>query len=558
LLLAALDLILTVITYSDILYYRQFRELPSVTALELLGEAWQVRSALKNLVQPLELIAFLSVPFFLLLAFLPGRISSRLAPGSLRSALFYSVLGILCLGISAYRSRGALQTHEYMGATWTARYLGFGVFHGTDIARYLSRKSASLKDREDAVNTARSWFAERERRLPSDTSTGSGAGARDWNVFVLQVESLQTFVIGASIDGQEITPNLNRLVGRSLYFPNTYTQIARGGTADASLMVNCSLYPTDPEIVYISYAANRFYCLPRIFRDRGYSATALEAVAPDFYNFAGAYRQMGYERFLSKWDFKHDREIGYVLSDGSMLRQSVEKLNQSKSPYFAFITTMTSHTPFEGPGLPHKLRLGKLEGTVLGGYLHAIHYVDSAIGEFVEGLERRGELAKTVLVFYGDHAGVHRGNSNLDQWLEIPSDDEARWQLLERNIPLISYTPDTTLAGRRDKVAGQIDIAPTLLDLLGFEDTGAPFMGRSLLASGEGLVSFANGSAVTDHHLYLSERVTVPPGCFARDSGIPDPLTSCSSARDETERALAISRSIIELDLIEKVRNYRN
>ena len=83
-------------------------------------------------------------------------------------------------------------------------------------------------------------FEVKKENLPNNEYFARSKGK---NLIYIQVESLENFVIGQKINGKEITPNLNKLVQSSLYFPNTFEQVNEGTSSDADLMVNTSMLP---------------------------------------------------------------------------------------------------------------------------------------------------------------------------------------------------------------------------------------------------------------------------------------------------------------------------
>ncbi|PIB65619.1 hypothetical protein AOA60_03020, partial [Pseudomonas sp. 2822-17] len=67
--------------------------------------------------------------------------------------------------------------------------------------------------------------------------------AKDMNVVVVSLESVESFVIGETMNGEEITPFLNELIEDSFYFENFYYQTGQGKTSDAEFLINNSSYP---------------------------------------------------------------------------------------------------------------------------------------------------------------------------------------------------------------------------------------------------------------------------------------------------------------------------
>lgn len=547
LILASLvDLVSSALLYVDLLYYRQFRELPTISSLSLIDELLDVRTSVTILLRPLDLFYFLSclIPL-VFLAFIRFTPNSWTASRP-RAALNQMIAGAMLIAVAVIGSWTSVTSRDYLGGTWLARHLGTPIFHTIDIYKIAVRSLRLKVDRESVRLESQAWFRT-YKEAPAATVAGSLRPKR--NLMVLQVESLQTFVVGFSIEGQEITPALNKIAKNSLYFPNSFAQISRGGTADANFLANCSLLPTDPEIVYIDYAGNDYSCLPEILRSHNFDTSTSQPVPPDCYNFSNAFRQIGFSRFYDKWDFRRDLEIGHRLSDGSLFRQTLERIAAGPRPFFSYITTTTSHTPFVGKNLPHTLRLGPLEGSVVGNYLHAIHYTDAQIGKLFDELDKQDLLDATTIVIFGDHAGVHRENSNISQVLSIPPDDEIGWQLAERMIPIIIKTSNVSVPRTFQKVAGQWDIPPTVLQLLGIPSLNSPFMGSDLLESASGFVPLANGSAVSDELFFLSEAAQQLPQCYERESRKPVELSRCERLRTDAAEATRISRLMIEANL---------
>ena len=108
--------------------------------------------------------------------------------------------------------------------------------------------------------------------------------AKGKNLIIVQVEALQQFVIDKTVMGQEITPNLNKLIKSSAYFNNYFYQIAAGGTSDAEFMSNNSLYPAPSGAAFFFYANNNYLSLPKALVKNGYETAALNGYYETFWN----------------------------------------------------------------------------------------------------------------------------------------------------------------------------------------------------------------------------------------------------------------------------------
>lgn len=347
-------------------------------------------------------------------------------------------------------------------------------YHGFDIEFYKSKnKTLTNEDKKEIEN----WFDDNKEDLPDNNYKGMLKGK---NVIALQVESLENFVINQKVYGQEITPNLNKLLSNSLYFNNIHEQNNNGTSSDCDLMVNASVLPIRENTTVFSYPWTKYNTLENILEGKGYTTMSTHAEPPGNWNWTEMHKSYGAEQILDEGEFNQDEIIGLGLSDESYLKQVAEKLKDEKQPYYAFMTTLTSHGPFDMPEDKKYLKLPKeLDDNMLGKYFQAVRYTDEAIGKYIEQLDKEGLLDNTVIMIYGDHCGVHKfyeqdiTNSPLEgDW----------WKDNERKIPYIIYSKDLK-PEVISKAGGQIDFKPTILYLLGadrseFENNS---MGRVLV-----------------------------------------------------------------------------
>src|SRR5262249_3059512 len=152
------------------------------------------------------------------------------------------------------------------------------------------------------------------------------------------------------------------------------------------------------------------------------------------------------------------------------------------------------------PAVHKTLKLGALEGTSFGNYLHTMHFFDEAFHTFEQALAYDGLGGRSVLVVFGDHDAGFTRTPELASAMDIGSSDAA-WQLNDR-IPWFVRTPRGELAGKySDMPAGQTDFAPTLLALIGIDPAPFPYIGRNLLGSpGDPPLVRPYGDWLDSHH----------------------------------------------------------
>lgn len=190
------------------------------------------------------------------------------------------------------------------------------------------------------------------------------------------------------------------------------------------------------------------------------------------------------------------------ISDNSFFKQSIEKINSLKDPYFTFLTTLSSHYPFEDNSLS-SFNSGEYEGSFLGNYFKSINYTDRAIGKFLESLSKEGTLEDSIIVIYGDHYAIPKDKGeDLSKFLNIDTSDSVNFDLLQK-VPLLIHFPKGDFKGVNSKICGQIDIYPTLLNFLGVNYKY--YMGNDLFSPKENVI-FRNGSFVNGNIYYDSSK----------------------------------------------------
>ena len=332
--------------------------------------------------------------------------------------------------------------------------------------------------------------------------------AEDRNVIIIQVEALQNFVIGAYYEGQELTPNLNKLIGNdSFYFDNYYYQIGGGNTADAEFHVNNSLFAPESNAAYMQYPDNTYYGLPFLLKDKGYSgAYAYHGYIGSFWNREAAYPAQGFDDYISLEDFEQNDVFGMGLSDRQLFTQSMEMLKTYKEPFYAFYITLSSHYPYGIPLNEREITLKpEDEQTLFGLYIQSVNYVDRCLGEFIDMLKKVGLYDNSVIVIYGDHYAL--GNTDPNNATRVKTLTGRNYSLFDMfNVPLIINVPGMDHAEKVSIAGGHIDVLPTLLYLLGITNDKAVMFGQNLIEADSGFVCeqthMSAGSFISDEVLF--------------------------------------------------------
>ena len=304
----------------------------------------------------------------------------------------------------------------------------------------------------------------------------------DTNVILIQVESLDAKIIDYKQQGKEVTPFLNDFKKESTYFENFYAQKVNG-SFDADLSTLTSLYPVNRSYVFRDIDLSAFQSLPLLLKERGYQTLAFHNNDRNFFNRDEAYPDLGFDRFYSQRYFSEnsykvakDRALG--VNDYDFFDQSAEiikKAEDNEKPFFAYLISLTSHTPFNFYPQNAVENFAEVDNNLVHNYFKSINFLDSSIENFINKLRKAGILKNTLIVIYSDH------ESEIKTMEYESSRDFTLWRnaKIPYHIPLMLKHPaldDQVIS----KEGTTTDIAPTILDLLGFEAVPEQFVGYSL------------------------------------------------------------------------------
>jgi len=478
--------IVSIASFIDFLYFQNFGSFPSIKQIILLPQVGKLGANIKyftNLYSLTFVADLIPVGFFVF------RKRKSLSLKNKKTPLPFLFLITLFVIVPF--------TAEPLKAPFVFNRYGIYAYHLYDIFTSVipSNDNTSLP---------------KEVENPKITSTGHKyfGIAEGRNIIVIQMEAMQNFLVGFHYAGQEITPNLNNIVrSHSIYFDNYYQQVGCGNTADAEFITNLSLHAIGDEVAYEKYGDVDFDALPYLLKQKGYYTVAFHGNVGWFWNREKVYSHIGFDDFFSLEDFEQDEVFGMGLSDRSLFKQSVAILSKLKQPFFAFLVTLSSHTPFIIPEELQKLSLPEeLQNTMVGNYLQAEHYADAALGYFIELLKEYGLYENSLIVIYGDHAGLYPYNREVKEIMTQVLGKEYTYKEAF-NIPLVFHFPGSDIQLKPHVVGGQIDFLPTIMNIVGLKPEHKIFLGQDLLNAEHGFAALRyrvpEGSFIDDHRIFI-------------------------------------------------------
>lgn len=490
------DLFISVLMVIDLWYYRGFGTFISLHQLKEVANLDNTSDSIFSMGRWVDIVLIFDVLLLIAMSLIIKKPYKNMKRSVVLFIIFL-VLPVSYIGYTHYEvdvmNRGAF--NSFFEIKWapvqTISNLSPIGFHVYDTYNFW-QDSRQLKLKPEEKKEIKDWFEAKIEDIPDNKYKALFKGK---NLMLIQVESMEGFVIRRKIGDQEITPNLNKLLQNSLYFPDFYEQVYNGSSADADFLANTSVYPVRRGSTFFRYPDHIYYSLPKMLQKQGYLTTAMHPDKGAFWNWMKGLKGVGFEKCVDAASFNQDESIGLGMSDFSFFQQVEPRVKEMKQPFYTFMVTLTSHIPFNLPTLCRGLVLDKeLDKSKLGGYFQSVNYTDRAIGQFISKLRKDGLLDNTVIVIYGDHCGIHKYYA--DELKDIkPSQDW--WMDNHKRIPLIIY--QNGLQGEELGIkGGQVDIMPTVAYLMGIDDKEyeRTAMGRNLLKTQKDFAVLANQTYV--------------------------------------------------------------
>lgn len=294
---------------------------------------------------------------------------------------------------------------------------------------------------------------------------------KKYNIVILALESFSKEYM--LLSQPEATPFLNRLAKKSYNFDRAYANGRRSIEGIAAILSGIPALMEEP-FINSEFAANQVIGLGTILQSYDYQTSFFHGANTGSMHFDRFARSIGIKNYYGSETFpdqsQHDGAWG--IYDDAFLNWTCEKLSNFKAPFFSLVFTMSSHPPYRIPE-KYKDRFRDARAEILS----SIQYADYSLEQFMNCAEKQSWFEDTVFVITADHTG--------------PSLDKGAQFGDQYKIPLMIYSPTNIFVNKlqTDQYAQQIDILPTVLDLLQIENKNKNYLGRSLLRPGPKLIA---------------------------------------------------------------------
>ena len=293
--------------------------------------------------------------------------------------------------------------------------------------------------------------------------------ARKWNVIQITIESLSAEYVGcygsSEYQPKNLTPNLDRLSRESLWFSRCYA----GGTRTVRGMeaLSLSIPPIPGQSVLRRAGCENLTTLGSVLQAKGYETAFLYGGDGFFDNMNYFFEANGYDivdlprqlgrgkqpTFANAWGACDEDAFAWSLEEA-------DRAHAAGKPFHHFVMTTSNHRPYTWPA-------GKIDAGLVGRE-GGVAYTDYAIGAFLKAAQTKPWFKDTIFVVVADHCASVAGKRELE--------------VRKYEIPLFIWSPGNLAPRKFDTMMSQIDVAPTVLGLLGV-DYLSRFVGTDALAA---------------------------------------------------------------------------
>ncbi|MCT6922636.1 MULTISPECIES: LTA synthase family protein [Bacillales] len=540
------SLMLSIVLYGNVAFYRFYNDFITLPVLFQTSNFGDLGTSALAIINVWDIFYFVDVIFIVILMKFAPKVNEQLTiRKDVRHAYFVLAAAMLLLNLGlAETERPQLLTRSF-DRELLVKNIGTYNYHLYDI--YIQSKSSAqraLADGSELVEVNN--YVRANQAEPNVEMFGKYAGR---NLIVISLESLQNFVINNDMNGQEVTPFLNSLTKDkdTYYFNNFYHQTGLGKTSDSEFIIENSLFGLGRGAVFFTHGGNTYNSMAESLGENGYFTNVMHPNNKSFWNRDMIYQSLNIQKFydVDSYEVGEGEAVNWGMKDVPFFQQSAQLMTEMPQPFYSRMITLTNHYPFYLD--PEDIMIDEYTSNsgTLNRYFQTVRYMDEAIKVFFEDLKEKGLYDNSIIVMYGDHYGISENhNKAMAMYLdkeEITPYDNA----LLQSVPLFIHIPGSNDGQVVEEVAGQIDLRPTILHLLGVDTSKDMQLGADLFSEDhEDFVIFRDGRFITDKVVYASD------ACYDKATGEQIDIAACEPLIESAATELGYSDAIINGDLL--------
>lgn len=511
-----IDILFSILLFSDNLYYIYSNSFLSIAQIGNLRYTREILSTIPELLRAIQIFYFIDIILIIILKFATKTKIEKAKKCTKEQIIVKIAIIIIAIGLSvfvakSYVSKGYDFLYNKDEQMRAATIFGYHIY---DFENGFNKKKRTKFKTYDEMKQEYDKLKQSYNEQYGEHTYNLEGTLKEKNIIILQLESVQDFVVNKTINGKEITPNLNKFLRENIRFTNMYMQ-SYSTTADSEYSVMTSLYPAENGVAFSQYYTNTYDDIFKIFNNANYFTSFMHGNYAYFWNRGNVYKRLNLDDLSLEEQFEDRSEIiSSYLSDELLYKQAIQKTQKFDSPFISFISSASSHTPFTLEGLQDTskadLDVGEYTDTWFGNYLRAVNYADYTFGLFIDELEKTGLYENTAIFVFGDHNGLSMDDENL---IEFLTDIYGQRSNVDLALNYAKVLGGARIPGvekiQIDKPISKLDIKPTLAYLCGIEDGIS--LGTNIFESKD-FVCLNNERIITDRYYYDGIWYDIPTG----------------------------------------------
>lgn len=452
-------------TYDDLMPFSSFLLFDNISPLLLNS----IKASMK-----LTDILFILPPFFLFILYWFLFVDTiKKTPVNSKKRVIYTIsillFAILIHLMNAYVFYSKMQNRTtcHLGIRYvnTVNYISYFDFNGfvpfcihSFINTILEKRSLNIKEKEEIESFLSKYMLK--------YTDNQYAVKEKQNLIVIIVESLNSWLINFKLDSIEVTPHLNQLCqeNNSILALHIQPQVKSGRSSDAHFMYNTGLLPINNGAVAVRFGEAEYPSLAKALK--GYKSLSMVCDDAKYWNQETAFKSYG---FTQLYDSRSMMNTSGNINDHILLEKTANQIKHVDFPFYAQLVTISMHYPYNTLEIPStNISKSKLYTKDIRNFLEKAHFCDNAIGKFIQELKETGIYEKSLIAIISDHNEIDK-NQIENRKETLPEDKEIAMIILNGSQKL-NYTSKME----------QIDIYPTLLDLMGANNYPWKGLGHSI------------------------------------------------------------------------------
>ena len=452
-------------TYDDLMPFSSFLLFDNISPLLLNS----IKASMK-----LTDILFILPPFFLFILYWFLFVDTiKKTPVNSKKRVIYTIsillFAILIHLMNAYVFYSKMQNRTtcHLGIRYvnTVNYISYFDFNGfvpfcihSFINTILEKRSLDIKEKEEIESFLSKYMLK--------YTDNQYAVKEKQNLIVIIVESLNSWLINFKLDSIEVTPHLNQLCqeNNSILALHIQPQVKSGRSSDAHFMYNTGLLPINNGAVAVRFGEAEYPSLAKALK--GYKSLSMVCDDAKYWNQETAFKSYG---FTQLYDSRSMMNTSGNINDHILLEKAANQIKHVDFPFYAQLVTISMHYPYNTLEIPStNISKSKLYTKDIRNFLEKAHFCDNAIGKFIQELKETGIYEKSLIAIISDHNEIDK-NQIENRKETLPEDKEIAMIILNGSQKL-NYTSKME----------QIDIYPTLLDLMGANNYPWKGLGHSI------------------------------------------------------------------------------